>query len=128
MNIFAVVVLCIIAAVTAAVLKQFKKEYALIVSLAAVIFVVFWLIGQVTPILNRLYILMSDAGMDGYAGTLMKALGIALLTQLGADSCRDAGESALATKLEIAGRVSILVISLPLLEELCSMAARLIKG
>ena len=59
---------------------------------------------------------------------LFKALGICYLTQFAADSCRDAGESALAVKAEIAGRIAVLLISLPLLSQVASTAMDLIGG
>ena len=63
-----------------------------------------------------------------YVLVLFKALGICYLTQFAADSCRDAGESALAVKAEIAGRIAVLLISLPLLSQVASTAMDLIGG
>ena len=59
---------------------------------------------------------------------MFKTLGICFLAQFAADSCRDAGESALASKVELAGKISILVLSLPLFEDIAQTALGLIGG
>ena len=62
---------------------------------------------------------------EEYAGIMFKALGVCILTQIACDACKDAGEASIATKLEIAGRVSILVISLPLFTRVLSIVSSL---
>ena len=52
--------------------------------------------------------LISAAGISGeYGVILLKTLGVCFLTQLSADSCRDAGEGALAAKVELARSCSL---------------------
>ena len=53
-----------------------------------------------------------------YASVMIKALGIGLLTKVCADVCRDMGEDSTATKMEIAGRIGILSLGLPVITEL----------
>jgi len=62
-----------------------------------------------------------------YAGVLFKALGVCLLTQIACDTCKDAGESAIAAKVEMAGRVLVLLISLPLFQQVLSIVYSLIN-
>ena len=63
-----------------------------------------------------------------YAQILFKCLGICLITQFASDSCKDAGESSLGTKIDTAGKIALVVISLPLMEKLVETATSLIKG
>ena len=59
--------------------------------------------------------LMNRANLsDEFSGVLFKALGICIVTQLAGDVCRDAGESAIASKVEMAGKLAVLISSLPL--------------
>ena len=51
-----------------------------------------------------------------------------MLAQLSADACRDAGETALAEKAELAGKVFLLLIALPLFEKVAELAVRLMNG
>lgn len=73
--------------------------------------------------------LLSTAALpEEYGAILFKALGICLLTQLAADACKDAGESALASKAELAGKLMLLMLALPLFEKIAQLAASLING
>ena len=62
-----------------------------------------------------------------YIEILFKTLGICFLTQFASDVCKDAGETALSSKIETAGKVIILIISLPLFERITSIALELIE-
>ena len=63
---------------------------------------------------------------EPYFILLVKVIGVAMVTQLAVDTCRDAGQQAIATKVEIAGRVTILSLSLPLFQELLAAASQMI--
>ena len=59
---------------------------------------------------------------------MLKAAGITLLTQLTADTCRDAGETALAAKAELVGRVLLLAVAVPLFQDLLTLVTALMSG
>ena len=63
-----------------------------------------------------------------YLRVIFRAVGICLLTQLAADTCRDAGEQSLAAKAELAGKCFMLLLALPLFERLLSLVTGLIRG
>ena len=58
------------------------------------------------------------AAGGGYLLLVFKALGVCLLTQFSADACLDAGEKALASRVEFAGRIAVVLLALPLFEEI----------
>ena len=63
--------------------------------------------------------LSAQAGLtEDHASAMIRATGVAVLAEFGAQLCRDAGESALAGRVEMAGRVALLGIALPILAEL----------
>ena len=63
--------------------------------------------------------LAAQAGLEnGHASAMLRATGIAALAEFGAQLCRDAGESALAGRVELAGRVALTGVALPILLEL----------
>ena len=63
--------------------------------------------------------LSAQAGLtEDHASAMIRATGVAVLAEFGAQLCRDAGESALAGRVELAGRVALLGIALPILAEL----------
>jgi len=71
---------------------------------------------------------VEEAGLDTkYFTVILKALGICLRTGFISDACRDAGQQALASRAELAGRCAVFIVSLPLLEQILGTAAELIK-
>ena len=84
---------------------------------------------KAVPVFSTLQDLLGTAALpEEYGQVLFKALGICLLTQLAADACKDAGESALAAKAELAGKLFLLMLALPLFEKIAEIAVSLING
>lgn len=121
------VLLC--AALLAVVLRTQRPEIALGLSLLAGILVVGLLLEQVLPLIGTVRQMMQLGGLDGsYLSVVLKAAGICLLTQLTADTCRDAGETALAGKAELTGRVLLLLLSVPLFQQILTLVLGLVQG
>lgn len=129
MNLVAVAGVAIIAAILCAVLKRYHKEYAILIGVVAGIFILVQFLQGLTPAIEQIQSLLSLSGISAdYVAVLLKALGICLLVQFSADACRDAGENALASKVEFAGKISILLLALPFFEQIASTALSLIGG
>ncbi len=119
--------IAVIAAVLCLVIRQYKPEMALGVGLACGILLLAAAVFMLSPAVELLRSLTASAGLDeGYATLLIKALAICYITQLACDCCRDAGESAIAGRLELAGRAAVAVISLPVLTSLAEIVTGLI--
>lgn len=121
------VLLC--GALLAVVLRGWRPELALCLSLAAGAVVLLLLLNQIAPLLAAVKRLVAAGGLSGdYLTVVLKAAGVCLLTQLTADTCRDAGESALAGKAELVGRVLLLLLAVPLFEEILALVTGLLQG
>ena len=84
---------------------------------------------EALPIFDQIRSLFSNINVEfEYTSILFKTLGICFVTQLASDACTDAGQTAIASKIEIAGRVAVLLISLPLFNVLLSIASQLINA
>ncbi|MBQ8515735.1 MAG: stage III sporulation protein AD [Ruminococcus sp.] len=111
--------LCIIGAVIATLLKRYCREQAVFASIAVCVIVVLAVITSIVPIAEKMELLFEQTQLDtSYLKALWKAVGICYMTGLAADVCRDSGEQALASVAELWGRVSLLLLSLPMIEEL----------
>jgi stage III sporulation protein AD len=127
-EVFAILGVGMIAAMLAVMLRQHRPEFAMLVSLAAGVFILLRLIGHIEPVVAEVQTILSSASIPGeYAAVLLRALGICFLTQIATDTCKDAGESAIAVKVELAGKLSVLAVSLPLFREVLAVVARLIN-
>ncbi len=128
MNVLGVAAAALVICAIAVLIRQYKPEYSMVISLLAGIVILFAVCSGVLPVLDRLREYAEHAGVSGeYLDVLIKAIGICYLTQFSADSCRDAGESSLAGKVELAGKIAILISALPLLDSVISMAVNLIE-
>ena len=121
--------MAICAATIAAMLRRYHQEYAVFLSIAAGVLILFAIFSSLSPAIRQINTLIASAGLSAdYAVILFKTLGICFLAQFAADACRDAGESALASNVELAGKISIVVLSLPLFEKIAQTAVRLTGG
>ena len=110
-----VAALCIVGSVLCVFLREVQRPQAMLLGIAIVTGALLSLMPQVQRILDTAETLWAESGLDpGYVLLLCKAAGIAYLTELGGDVCRDCGESAIASAVGLCGRVSLTLLSLPL--------------
>lgn len=115
MEILQVVGLGFIAIVLLTILKQQKPEIAVILTIAAGVTIFLMVLGKLTSIIHVLEELAQNADVnDFYMTTIFKIIGIAYIGDFGAQVCRDAGETAIASKVELAAKVLVLIIALPI--------------
>lgn len=127
MNIIAITGLGITAAALSAVIRKYNGEYSLFISLAASLLILGAVITALSPLLDLINELTDASGADsGYIAVLLKALAVCYITQLASDCCRDSGESAVAGKIEFAGKIAVLLIAVPLFESILGIVKDLI--
>ena len=110
------------AAFLAVVLRTTRPELAMGLSLTAGVLVAGLVLKELAPLAATLRRMTALGGLaEGSFSVVFRAAGVCLVTQLTADTCRDAGESALAGKAELAGRLVLLLMSLPLFEQILTL-------
>ncbi len=115
MEIVQVVALGLIAVVFTLFLKETKPELAVFLSITAGVIIILYLISPIARVLHILQEITVRANINIlYLDTLLKIMGIAYISEFGAQLCRDAGEGATAGKIEFAGKILILVLAIPL--------------
>lgn len=108
------------------VVKQWKADFLPLIRIAITVVLGTLILSAATPILTFLRVLTEENEYSAHTATLFQALGIAILSQICADLCRESGESGLAGGVELTGKVEILLLCLPLMEELLSLARELL--
>lgn len=127
MSIMQVVALAVVALVLIVVIRQEKPELALQISVAAGIIIFVFVIWKLAGILKVLERLAQRAELNMvFLGALLKIIGIAYVAEFGTQVCRDAGENALAFKVELAGKVMILILAVPIISTIVDTVARLL--
>ena len=111
-----IAVLGVGAAILAAWLKSIKSEYAIWILLAAGVVLGISVVGKLQLLVEELLFFQTYVSSYGsYVKLLVKILGITYLAEISADLCKDAGAGALASQIELFGKITILVLSLPIL-------------
>ncbi|EMA6341538.1 stage III sporulation protein AD [Bacillus cytotoxicus] len=111
-----IVGLGLVATFLAAILNQHKSSITslFIVFIGSVMFLL--LIDQIHSILRMIERIASEAKVSNvYVETLLKIIGIAYIAEFGAQITKDAGQGAIASKIELAGKILILVMAIPIL-------------
>lgn len=122
MEIFQIVGLGLISTILIIVLKAQKPELAMQVGIISGIVIFMLVASKLSAVISLLYDYMSRADIDtSYISTLLKIIGIAYIAEFGAEICKDAGESAIASKIELAGKVIIIVIAVPIFTSLLDL-------
>lgn len=117
------------AAMLAVLLKTQRPELAMLLSVLTAATVLSVLFLRLKPLLQTAETLFDNLPLsEEYGSVLLKGLGVCLLSQTAADTCRDAGQSALAGKAELSGKITLLALSVPLFEKVATLAASMISG
>lgn len=127
MDIIKVVGFAIIASILVVVLKEQRKDIALILAIFSSIAIVFFAIGKISEIIELLDNLALKSGINkDYLMIIIKVTGIAYLVEFGKNVCIDAGQTSIATKLEMAGKVIIVSLSIPIITSLLTVLSGLV--
>ncbi|HOE57743.1 MAG TPA: stage III sporulation protein AD [Bacillota bacterium] len=127
MDIMKIVAAGIIATILAVLLRGERPEIAVVISIVTGLVIFVFLINKLNSVMSVLKYFAGKANIDIlYFSTILKVIAIAYITEFGAQICRDAGEGAIAAKVELAGKVLIMVIAIPILAALMDIMLQII--
>ncbi|MCF6096681.1 stage III sporulation protein AD [Thermovorax subterraneus] len=116
MEIGQIVGIGLITAVFVVLLREERPEIALLISIIAGTFVFLLMLNKIASALSLLQNMAARANIDFiYLSAILKIIGIAYVAEFGAQICRDAGSSSIATKIEFAAKIIIMLLSIPIL-------------
>lgn len=118
--ILAVICASVIKPLASGILPSARAATGIVLSLS--------LLALAGPAVEYVTTLSSTAGFEKYASPILKGCGIAAISHGCAAICRDSGEGAVAEYVELAGKLEILLLCLPLMEEVLSVARELMEG
>ena len=128
MNIASIVAVALISAALVVLLRKNAPEFAMPVSVVASVIILIVVIVMGNNIFISVEEIAETAGINSdYLKVLFKALGVCYITQIGKDACIDCGETALADKVDLAGKITITSLSLPLILEVLKLITELVK-
>lgn len=129
MDIFKVAMIGIAGTVLAGILKEQKKEYALYVGLATVLVIFSVFLNQLTAIFDFFKQWQNDMSYgDFYVPVILKILGVAYVADITSQICKDAGENAIGSKVEMAGKVMVFYLAIPVMTSIMELINTLLPG
>ncbi len=126
MTLLKICMLGVLCTYAACILRSWKSDLLPLLRAGTAVVLGICAIGAMKPLIN---FLTGDNALIGgeYLLTLGKALGVALLASYAAGICRECGESVAAEGIETAGKIEILLLSLPLIQSLLSTLQTLLR-
>ena len=116
MDIFAVLGLGLVGMILSITVKNSRPEMSVLVSLSVGIVILLYISGDIKTVFETFGSIIESSGLNTeYFKIAQKACIIAYITEFCAQLCRDAKEASVAVKLEMAGKVSIVILSLPVI-------------
>jgi stage III sporulation protein AD len=117
MEIVQIVGLGLVATILALVIKEQKPMFAFLLAIASGVIIFYFLIDKIAEVIRILERLAVQADLNlVFLETILKIIGIAYIAEFGAQMTRDAGQGAIASKIELAGKVLILVMAVPIIQ------------
>ena len=114
------------AAVLTLVIKRTNPELSILLGLAAAVLIVGMSLKIFSAVLDVLKLVELGSGFSSaYTGPILKCVGIGMAARIGSDICKDSGQQAVASGVEICGAVCALYVSLPLMKTLLRMIGEL---
>lgn len=116
MDIIQIGILGIVSAILILIIKANRPEIGLQISLAFGAIVMVSLAGKIKSIIDLIDLYMTRTNINGvFIKSLIKIIGMAYITEFAAESCRDASQNAIAAKVELAGKILIMVTAIPII-------------
>ncbi len=116
LSIIQVVGIGIVGALIAILLKEYKPIFSVSVGMITLTIILFSLLSEINYIIDAIHTISSQLNIKtDYINTIIKTIGISYLCRFGTEICKDSGQGAIAQYIEVAGKIIIVVISMPIL-------------
>ncbi len=127
MSIGIIMALIIVAMVLALSLKSRNPEISSLVSIAVCLVIVFLCVERIRTILSGMNRIINYIHIDRlYIGILIKLIGIAYICEFAAGISKDAGYQAIASQIELVGKLTMLMVSMPVLMQVLNTILELL--
>lgn len=117
----------ILATIIVIILKDTRPEFALYISIVTGVIIFSFVLTKLVYVIDVLRVLSTKANMETtYFSTIFKIIGIAYITEFSSQISKDAGEGSIAMKIELGGKVLIMVLAIPILLALMDLILKIL--
>lgn len=126
-NIIKILGAAIMCACVVLVIKGASRDFGDVVKVISAVILAGGVIICASPLIEFVSGISEGTQINTYLSVMLKALGVAYLTHICASVCRDCGEQTIAGYAELAGKIEMLIIAIPLIEEIIGIAEDLVE-
>lgn len=126
MDVLKICGIALLCLVSVWVLRSWRVEMTFPVRAAGTVLIFGMMLAAAQPIVEMIRGISQQSMPEAHGEVLLSGLGISLLCALGAGICRDFGEGGLASAIESAGKIAIVIKALPLIYEILGMTRELL--
>lgn len=127
MDIIKIVGIALIALILIVLLKQYKPEFSIYISILVGVLILFLVMDRITEIINLIKSIANKASINTtFLTLLIKITGIAFLAEFAVSICKDSGESAIASKIEFGSKIIIISMSIPIISSLLEVIVKIL--
>lgn len=127
MEIIKIIGIAFIALIIIIMLKQYRPEYAIFISILTGILILFLVMDRLTGIINLIETIQDKFSINThFIALLIKITGIAFLSEFAVSVCKDSGEAAIASKIEIGSKIIIISMSIPIISSLLEIILKIL--
>ena len=127
MEIIKIVGIALIALVIIIMLKQYRPEYAIFISILTGVLILILVMDRLTGIINLIQSIEDKFSINTqFIALLIKITGIAFLSEFAVSICKDSGETAIASKIEIGSKIIIISMSIPIISSLLEIILKIL--
>lgn len=127
MEIIKIIGIALIALIIIIMLKQYRPEYAIFISILTGILILFLVMDRLTGIINLIESIQDKFSINTqFIALLIKITGIAFLSEFAISVCKDSGEAAIASKIDIGSKIIIISMSVPIISSLLEIILKIL--
>ena len=122
MSTVSVIFICVVAAILAAVLKQYNATFSLVTVIAAAIIIIAIMASKAANLFDNVFSVVDDIGETAkFLKLLIKAICISVLAEIAGNICKDSGNSSLAVCVDVTAKIILFTLAFPLIEYLITI-------
>ncbi len=127
MEIIKIIGIALISLIIIIMLKQYRPEYAIFISLMTGVLILLIVMDRLTGIINLIQSIQSKFSINTqFIALLIKITGIAFLSEFAVSICKDSGEAAIANKIELGSKIIIISMSIPIISSLLEIILKIL--
>lgn len=129
MNLIAVSFAAVIVVLIAIKIKDMDSGYGVILSMAGCVMVMYFVVSRFRQIADYIDRITAYISVNiTYIDVILKMIGLAYVCQFSSDLCRDAGYNAIASQVEMAGKISLILLSMQVLMSVIDLVVKIVEG